>query len=302
MLRAKGAGPLDAAEVGKLRRSVHGRQALSGVRPRPAPGKLRPSVRPRPASSVRPRWKGPLRVAALAGPNAYDPALLTLPRHFRVRCCPGPARRSQCRPAPTTHARPAGRPDQPGPVSDPGQDSEGKHWHVLRPGSHAPPAREQLLKREILRLGEAGPSTWCAGRAARLGGRLVGAGPGLGAPPSRALPGALAVTVREVPEYRDEAAATRPRPGPHWQGASDSVPAAPGPAAGGSSEAVAVTGPPLAVADSARARRRESARESQPRGAQPASPPGPGWTEVAAAGSPALGYAIRGPLNRGIGL
>ncbi len=72
--------------------------------------------------------------------------------------------------------------------------------------------------------------------------------------------------------------------------------------AGGSSEAVAVTGPP--VADSA----------GPPAGVGfaatgGASPAGLAvgldrGAEVAAAGSPALGYrdAIRGPLNRGIGL
>ena len=76
---------------------------------------------------LRPRWEGPFRVAAVAGPNAYT---LTLPRRFK---CSPTVNVDRLKPY---HPR-AGRPDPPGPVSDPGQEGE----HVV----------EQLLNRKTLR-------------------------------------------------------------------------------------------------------------------------------------------------------
>ena len=76
---------------------------------------------------LRPRWEGPFKVAALAGPNTYT---LTLPRRFK---CSPTVNVDRLKPY---HPR-ADRPDPPGPVSDPGQEGE----HVV----------EQLLNRRTLR-------------------------------------------------------------------------------------------------------------------------------------------------------
>jgi len=76
---------------------------------------------------LRPRWEGPFKVAALAGPNTYT---LTLPRRFK---CSPTINVDRLKPY---HPR-ADRPDPPGPVSDPGQEGE----HVV----------EQLLNRRTLR-------------------------------------------------------------------------------------------------------------------------------------------------------
>ncbi len=85
---------------------------------------------------LRPRWEGPFRVIALAGPNTYT---LALPR--RLRCSPtvnvpGPVER--LKPGPYHHdARPGpDKPDPPGPVTDQGQEGE----YVV----------EQLLNRKTL--------------------------------------------------------------------------------------------------------------------------------------------------------
>jgi len=76
---------------------------------------------------LRPRWEGPFRVAALAGPNTYT---LTLPRRFK---CSPTVNVDRLKPF---YPR-AGRPAPPGPVADPGQEGE----HVV----------EQLLNRKTLR-------------------------------------------------------------------------------------------------------------------------------------------------------
>ena len=55
---------------------------------------------------LRPRWEGPFRVSALAGPNTYT---LTLPRHFK---CSPTVNVDRLKPY---HPR-AGRADPPGPV------------------------------------------------------------------------------------------------------------------------------------------------------------------------------------------
>ena len=76
---------------------------------------------------LRPRWEGPFRVIALAGPNAYT---LALPRRFR---CSPTVNVDRLKPY---HARPD-KPDPPGPVADPGQAGE----YVV----------EQLLNRKSIR-------------------------------------------------------------------------------------------------------------------------------------------------------
>ena len=63
---------------------------------------------------LRPRWEGPFRVAALAGPNAYT---LSLPRRFK---CSPTVNVDRLKPY---HSRPDRAPPQ-GPVSDPGQEGE----------------------------------------------------------------------------------------------------------------------------------------------------------------------------------
>jgi hypothetical protein len=76
---------------------------------------------------LRPRWEGPFRVIALAGPNTYT---LALPRRFR---CSPTVNVERLKPY---YARPD-KPDPPGPVADPGQAGE---YFV-----------EQLLNRKVLR-------------------------------------------------------------------------------------------------------------------------------------------------------
>ena len=76
---------------------------------------------------LRPRWEGPFRVTALAGPNTYT---LALPRRFR---CSPTVNVERLKPY---HPRPDG-PVPPGPVLDPGQEGE----YVV----------EQLLNRKTLR-------------------------------------------------------------------------------------------------------------------------------------------------------
>ena len=63
---------------------------------------------------LRPRWDGPFRVTALAGPNTYT---LALPKRFK---CSPTVNVDRLKPY---HAR-AGRSAPPGPVSDPGQEGE----------------------------------------------------------------------------------------------------------------------------------------------------------------------------------
>jgi len=75
---------------------------------------------------LRPRWEGPFRVTALAGPNTYT---LALPKRFR---CSPTVNVDRLKPY---YARPD-RPAPPGPVSDPGQEGE----YVV----------EQLLNRRTL--------------------------------------------------------------------------------------------------------------------------------------------------------
>jgi transposase InsO family protein len=76
---------------------------------------------------LRPRWEGPFRVSALAGPNTYT---LALPRRFR---CSPTVNVERLKPY---YARPD-KPDPPGPVTDQGQEGE----YVV----------EQLLNRKTLR-------------------------------------------------------------------------------------------------------------------------------------------------------
>ena len=76
---------------------------------------------------LRPRWEGPFRVTAVAGPNAYT---LALPRRFR--CSPA-VNVDRLKPY---HAR-DDRSAPPGPVSNPGQEGE----YVV----------EQLLNRKAIR-------------------------------------------------------------------------------------------------------------------------------------------------------
>ena len=63
---------------------------------------------------LRPRWEGPFRVAALAGPNAYT---LALPKRFK---CSPTVNVERLKPY---YGRDS-RPTPPGPVSDPGQEGE----------------------------------------------------------------------------------------------------------------------------------------------------------------------------------
>ena len=63
---------------------------------------------------LRPRWEGPFRVTALAGPNTYT---LALPKRFK---CSPTVNVDRLKPY---HAR-AGRSAPPGPVSDPGHEGE----------------------------------------------------------------------------------------------------------------------------------------------------------------------------------
>ena len=76
---------------------------------------------------LRPRWEGPFRVTAVAGPNAYT---LALPRRFR---CSPTVNVDRLKPY---HAR-DDRSAPPGPVSNPGQEGE----YVV----------EQLLNRKAIR-------------------------------------------------------------------------------------------------------------------------------------------------------
>ena len=76
---------------------------------------------------LRPRWEGPFRVAALAGPNAYT---LALPKRFK---CSPTVNVERLKPYFGRDARPT----PPGPVSDPGQEGE----YVV----------EQLLNRKVIR-------------------------------------------------------------------------------------------------------------------------------------------------------
>ena len=63
---------------------------------------------------LRPRWEGPFRVSALAGPNTYT---LALPKRFK---CSPTVNVDRLKPY---HVRPD-REAPPGPVSDPGQEGE----------------------------------------------------------------------------------------------------------------------------------------------------------------------------------
>jgi len=76
---------------------------------------------------LRPRWEGPFRVKAVAGPNTYT---LALPRRFR---CSPTINVERLKPY---HAR-SDRAPPPGPISDPGQEGE----FVV----------EQLLNRKAIR-------------------------------------------------------------------------------------------------------------------------------------------------------
>jgi hypothetical protein len=81
---------------------------------------------------LRPRWKGPFGVIALAGPNTYT---LALQRRFRC----SPTVNLEC--LKPYHAS-TDKPDPPGPVADPGQAGE-----YVTPVTVV----EQLLNRKILR-------------------------------------------------------------------------------------------------------------------------------------------------------
>ena len=70
---------------------------------------------------LRPRWEGPFRVTALAGPNTYT---LALPKRFK---CSPTVNVERLKPY---YAR-TGRRSSPGPVADPGQDGEYEVEQIL---------------------------------------------------------------------------------------------------------------------------------------------------------------------------
>ncbi len=70
---------------------------------------------------LRPRWEGPSRVTALAGPNTYT---LSLPKRFK---CSPTVNVERLKPY---YAR-TGRRSSPGPVADPGQEGEYEVEQIL---------------------------------------------------------------------------------------------------------------------------------------------------------------------------
>jgi hypothetical protein len=155
---------------------------------------------------LRPRWEGPFRVAALAGPNTYT---LALPRRFR---CSPTVNVERLKPY---HARPDG-PAPPGPVLDPGQEGEyvveqllnrktlrGRTYYLVRWQGHAsvddswePAEHLAHCPERVAEYEAAAPRRPSARRAAARGlppsGDPVPPGPPLAAPPEPTAPRAPA--------------------------------------------------------------------------------------------------------------